>query len=112
MKTHQTSILSRAILPWLLLVLVAFVVHGESSATEVYVSVDGHAQADGSMAKPYGSLPDAVNAVRALRSSGNSDPAVIYLREGRHQLDETLVLGLQDGSPTTTDAWPSKIRCR
>ena len=51
---------------------------------------------------PAGSIPDAVSAVRALRSSGNSDPAVIYLREGRHHLDETLVLGLQDGSPTTT----------
>ena len=55
---------------------------------EIYVSVDGDVQADGSMAQPYGSLPDAVNAVRALRKSGNAEPAMIYLRKGRHQLNQ------------------------
>jgi len=34
-----------------------------------------------------------------LRRAGNRKPAVIYLREGRHQLNETLVLGLADGAP-------------
>jgi len=68
------------------------------------VSIDGDAQADGSLTKPYGSLPDAVEAVRALRKAGNTEPAVITLREGRHQLNQTLVLGIEDGSPTTSGA--------
>ena len=29
---------------------------------EIYVSVNGNAQADGSLTRPYGSLPDAVKA--------------------------------------------------
>ncbi|QDV41147.1 hypothetical protein Enr13x_09850 [Stieleria neptunia] len=85
---------------WLPILLVV-VVPKTSLALDLYVSVDGGADADGSLAKPYGSLSDAVQAVRALRGAGNTEPAVIYLREGRHQLDETLVLGLADGSPTT-----------
>lgn len=102
MKTHRTSVLSKAILRWLLMVSGFLLVHRESSAADVYVSVDGHIQADGSIEKPFGSIPDAVSAVRALRAAGNSDPAVIYLREGRHQLDETLVVGLRDGHTTAT----------
>jgi len=102
METQQMSIKSRCVILRLILVLVAFVVHGESQAMDIYVSVDGNAQADGSMAKPYGSLPDAVKAVRALRQSGHTEPAVIYLREGRHQLNQTLVLGMEDGSLSTS----------
>ena len=41
--------------------------------------------------------------MRNLRESGNSDPAVIYLREGRHQLIETLVLGIEDGLTTDVE---------
>jgi hypothetical protein len=84
----------------IILLLLAFVLQGESSALDIYVSVDGGAQADGSLAKPYGSLPAAVEAVRALRRAGNTEPAKIILREGRHQLNQTLVLGLEDGSPS------------
>ena len=83
----------------IVLLLLAFVVQGESFALDIYVSVDGSAQADGSLVKPYGSLQDAVDAVRALRKAGNTEPAKIILREGRHQLNQTLVLGLEDGSP-------------
>lgn len=69
----------------------------------VYVSVEGNDVADGSIDSPFATLPKAVEAVRNLRSSGNTDPATIYLREGRHQLNETLVLGIEDGatSPAT-----------
>ena len=102
MKNHQKSIQYQAVFQWLLMLSVGLHVHSESSATDVYVSVGGHAQADGSVEKPYGSIPDAVSAVRELRAAGDSDPIVIYLREGRYQLDETLVLGLQDGNPTAT----------
>ena len=104
MDVQRMSIQSRRIISCLLLLAVIFVVHGESLATELYVSIDGDEQADGSLAKPYGSLLDAVEAVRALRKAGNTEPAVITLREGRHQLNQTLVLGIEDGSPTTSGA--------
>ena len=87
----------------LVLVGLVFAGLGQGYATEIYVSVDGSAQADGSLTKPYGSLPDAVEAVRALRKAGNTEPAVIRLREGRHQLNQTLVLGIADGSPETSN---------
>ena len=100
-KVGLPTVLSWMVFPWLLL-LVVFAVPHASFALDIYVSVDGGAQADGSLAKPYGSLPDAVEAVRALRKAGNTEPAMIILREGRHQLNQTLVLGLEDGSPATS----------
>ena len=97
-KTHYAN------LPLIVLLLLVFVVQGEGLALDIYVSVDGSAQADGSLARPYGSLPDAVEAVRALRKSGNTEPTVIILREGRHQLNQTMVLGMEDGSPSDAKA--------
>jgi hypothetical protein len=70
---------------------------------EIYVSPDGGTQADGSLAKPYASLTDAVKAARALRQSGNINPVTIVLRKGRHQLNQTLVLGIEDGAPAPTE---------
>jgi len=77
--------------------LVVCAAPGEGFALDIYVSVDGGARPDGSLANPYGSLPDAVAAVRALREAGNTEPAKFILREGRHQLGQTLVLGMEDG---------------
>ncbi len=70
---------------------------------EIYVAASGAVTTspDGSLAKPYDSLSQAVSAVRSMRQSGLKDPVVIYLRGGRHQLSETLVLGIQDGAPTS-----------
>lgn len=100
MRTKRSCIqFARMVFVWLPILLVVAVPR-TSLALDIYVSVDGGADADGSLAKPSGSLRAAVKAVRALRCEGNTEPAVIYLREGRHQLDETLVLGLEDGSPT------------
>ena len=73
-----------------------------SDAKEVYVSPEGHAQADGSIEKPYATIPGAVEAVRALRKLGYKDSVSIVLREGRHPLKETLVLGIEDGNPATS----------
>ncbi|WP_442511821.1 right-handed parallel beta-helix repeat-containing protein [Novipirellula sp. SH528] len=99
MKTQRMIFRSRwMVFKWLSL-LAVFALQGVSDATDIYVSVDGDSQADGSLTRPYGSLPEAVNAVRALRKAGNTEPAVIILREGRHQLNQTLVLGMEDGSP-------------
>lgn len=69
----------------------------EKVTKEIYVAIDGNDAADGSILKPFATLHGAVNAVREWRKSGTTNPAVIYLREGRHQLDQTLVLGLEDG---------------
>ncbi|TWU07404.1 right-handed parallel beta-helix repeat-containing protein [Allorhodopirellula heiligendammensis] len=104
MSTGQSSFLNRATYPWVLFAFIAFVVLDEGSAKEIYVSVDGHAQADGRLKAPYGSIPAAVEAVRALRQSGNAEPITIVLREGRHQLDETLVLGREHGGRARTAA--------
>ena len=103
MKTQRTHLRAQRLVLPRLLVLVVFAAPGQSFALDIYVSVDGGAQADGSLTNPYGSLPDAVEAVRALRKAGNTEPVVIKLREGRHQLNQTLVLGIEDGSPATSD---------
>ena len=104
MKTQSISIRLRWIVFQWLLMLVVFTLADASFAMDIYVSVDGSAQADGSLAKPYGSLPDAVEAARALRKAGNTEPVKIILRGGRHQLNQTLVLGLEDGSPSDSNA--------
>lgn len=98
MKTQGRPFGLLTMLQWILM-LVFSAAQGESYAADIYVSVDGHAQADGSQAKPYGSIFDAVQAVRSMRNAGNAEPMVITLREGRHPLNETLVLGLEDGFP-------------
>ncbi|MCK0157284.1 right-handed parallel beta-helix repeat-containing protein [Cellulophaga sp. F20128] len=71
--------------------------------TAIYVSVAGDDTGDGSITNPYATLLEAVKASRNLRKSGVHDPIVIYLREGRHQLNQTLVLGLLDGRPTQSN---------
>jgi hypothetical protein len=93
----------RPVILLLFVLLASVVAQGADRTLELYVFPEGSNQADGSMANPYGSLPEAVDAVRALRRSGNTEPAVIYLREGRHQLNETLVLGMEDGAPSTSE---------
>lgn len=104
METQRMFFRSRWIVFQRLLMLVVFAAQDESFAMDIYVSVDGDVPAEGSMAKPYKTIPDAVKAVRALRRSGNSEPLVITLREGRHQLNQTLVLGMEDGAPATSNA--------
>ena len=97
MKTRHNHLQAKGKVILGLMALLVFTVANGSLAKDIYVSVDGSAQADGSMVKPYGSLVDAVDAVRALRKAGLTEPAVIRLRGGRYQLNETLVLGLEDG---------------
>ena len=63
----------------------------------LYVSVEGSENATGSISEPFASIPAAVDALREMREKGDERPATIYLREGRHVLTETLVLGLKDG---------------
>ncbi|MDW5290131.1 right-handed parallel beta-helix repeat-containing protein [Formosa sp. PL04] len=65
---------------------------------EVYVAPDGDDRAEGTLESPLATLPQAIQKVRSLRELGNLNPITIYLREGRHQLNETLVLGINDGN--------------
>ena len=73
---------------------------------ELFVSVEGNDNANGSISEPFATIPKAVEAVRELRETGNSSPATIYLRDGRHQLDQTLVLGIEDGTPISSGSTP------
>lgn len=92
-----------SIVPVLLLFTIAFSGCGTENMTKLYVSPDGNDSADGSIDSPFATLPKAVEAVRAMRKLENTNPAVIYLREGRHQLNQTLVLGIQDGRTSSSE---------
>ena len=94
METQRMHLQAQWMALLCLMIPAVFAAADESSAVHIYVSVGGGAQADGSLARPYGSLPDAVEAVRALRKAGNTRPAVITLRGGRHQFSKTMILGL------------------
>lgn len=71
---------------------------------DFYVSPLGDDQSQGTLANPFRTLPRAVNAVRSWRTSGGVGSATIVLRHGRHQLSETLVLGIEDGAPSAGEA--------
>jgi len=86
--------------------LILFSGCGKQQALELYVSVEGSDLSDGSLSEPFATLPGAVEALRELRESGNSSPATIYLRDGRHQLNKTLVLGIEDGASALTEPAP------
>mgnify|MGYP006292003251 CR=1 FL=1 len=75
-----------------------------SDATAFYVSLKGDDSGSGDIDEPFRTLERAVLAVRKCRKSPGSGPVRIILREGRHQLDSTLVLGPDDGTPGTLKA--------
>ncbi|WP_404306085.1 right-handed parallel beta-helix repeat-containing protein [Neorhodopirellula lusitana] len=99
-KRKRTDLLLMSVM---LTLLVASSVTAQGTTLKIYVSVNAEADADGSLENPYGSLPAAVEAVKALRKTGHTEPAVIHLREGRHQLNQTLVLGRADGNPAAAN---------
>lgn len=66
-----------------------------SKTIELLVSVEGNDSYTGNVSDPFATIWKAVEALRDLRKSGNSNPEVIYLRDGRHQLDETQVPGIE-----------------
>jgi len=87
-----------------LFIILLFASTACNKTIELYVSPEGNDMASGSLSEPFATIPQAVDAVRDLRKAGNTNPATIYLREGRHQLTQTLVLGLEDGNPATSKA--------
>ncbi|MCP4310257.1 MAG: right-handed parallel beta-helix repeat-containing protein [Bacteroidetes bacterium] len=106
MKSSAVRTCFRSIIPAILLILLLFPGCGIDEALEYYVSIDGNDKAEGSLESPFATIPGAVNAVRSLRESGNSDPVIIYLRDGRHQLDQTLVLGVEDAASSSAKPTP------
>jgi hypothetical protein len=102
MKTNFDHFKFKGIVFMLLFSLLVFSGCGNQHKIEIYVSIEGNDSASGSLSEPFATIPKAVDAVRDLRKSGNTNPATIYLREGRHQLTQTLVLGLKDGNPATS----------
>ncbi len=85
------------IIVFLLASMLVFSACNTSERIELYVSVEGNDRAQGSITEPFASIPKAVETVREMRYKGNNSPATIYLREGQHQLKQTLILGLKDG---------------
>ena len=106
MKTYPTLARFTRVVLLFLLILPVFSGCDKQAKVEFYVSVEGDDMADGSISSPFATLPKAVDAVRALRSSGNTEPATIYLREGCHLLDQTLVLGVEDGRSSAAESAP------
>ena len=86
--------------------LLTFISCNTGKTIELYVSPEGNDNASGSLSEPLASIPKAVELVRELRKNGNSNPATIYLRDGRHQLNQTLVLGIKDGLPPMPESTP------
>lgn len=71
-----------------------------------YVSPSGDDASSGREKHPFQTLPRAVRAVREWRTTGGDGPARIVLREGRYPLQQTVVLGIQDGLPGSGQAEP------
>jgi len=72
-----------------LLFLCQFVCIGALSAQTVMVSPGG----------TVGTLPEARDAVRALRAAGEKGDIDVVIQDGVYTLDQTLVFGLEDSAP-------------
>jgi len=97
MKTTTSFLSVKEVLAILLFLSVFFTGCDDKTLIEIYVSVEGNDSANGSITNPLATIPVAVEKVRSLRKLGDTSPATIYLRGGRHQLNKTLVLGIEDG---------------
>ncbi len=100
MKSNFSLCNFKLLVPALLFFLLVVSGCGNQNTIELYVSIEGNDHNIGSLEKPFATIPQAVEAVRELRKKGNTNSATIYLREGRHQLNQTLVLGIEDGLPS------------
>ncbi len=80
-----------------------------ASSADVYVAADGNDAADGSLPRPVVSLRRALDRVREIRAAdaGRQTPIVVEVADGRHELDDTLVLRPDDSG---TPAAPTVIR--
>jgi len=79
--------------------LLALLVVGPEFAAElvVHVGITGDDSADGSQAKPVGSLIGARDALRRLRAAGDARPVRVVVADGTYRFAEPLVLMPEDG---------------
>jgi hypothetical protein len=68
-----------------------------ADSIEVHVAPTGDDAADGSRAKPVGSLIGARDAVRRLRAAGEAGPVRVVVADGTYRVAEPLVLAPEDG---------------
>ena len=92
---HQFSRHFALLLPALLLIGVA-----PLGAVEVHVATNGDGSNPGTSAKPFATLEGARDAVRSLIKKGLDVNVTIRIHSGRYELERTLVVGLDDSTPT------------
>jgi hypothetical protein len=62
-----------------------------------YVAPDGSDENNGGKEAPFATLPRARDAIRSLEAEQRKQDVAVILRGGTYVLDETFVLGLEDG---------------
>jgi len=83
-----------------------------SAKLTYYVSPDGSDSSDGHQKAPFATLAKARDTIRSLGKAQRRQDIAVVLRGGTYVLDETLVLGLQDGGrdghTVSYEAWPGE----
>jgi len=78
-----------------------------------YVAPDGSDDNVGSEKAPFATIEKARDAIRALDEKQRGQGIAVVLRGGTYVLDETIVLGLQDGGPegsvVSYEAYPGEV---
>jgi hypothetical protein len=77
------------------------------AATEVYVAQDAGPEGDGSKNKPFATLEEARQKVRALKAGKPDGQYAVVLRDGTYRLASSFELGAEDGG---TEAAPVVYR--
>ncbi|QZE15467.1 right-handed parallel beta-helix repeat-containing protein [Halosquirtibacter laminarini] len=78
-----------------LLLAIAMILYISVSAKkEIFVSPKGSDKGNGSIEAPFKTIGRASMKVKQFVHKNSSEDIIVYLREGRHQLNKTLVLGL------------------
>jgi hypothetical protein len=68
----------------------------EARKADYYVATDGSDENPGTRQQPFASLSRARDAVRLLVQQGLAKDVLVFVRGGRYQLSETIVLGDKD----------------
>ncbi len=79
-----------------LLIILGFSSAQLNASVDVYVSPEGNDKAKGAIDSPFQTLERAQEEVRQKVAQGANEDIKIILRNGRYQLDETLVLSFED----------------
>jgi hypothetical protein len=75
----------------------------EDREIALYVAVEGNDTAEGTESKPFATITRARDAVRELKVAGMLDrPVTVYIRDGVHELAETVVFTPDDSGTETT----------